>query len=387
METACTPQDVFGVAFNIPHGHTAGWRPYDAPPGEFVPEVRCGLLDLARLKANRPWPNREVAGALELSWYRSLQQHQRLHYQRTLRGGDPRTSYIHPPNSWKQDWGTLRRVRDLIEQGRVPDCQHEKWDLAGTASDWVYPKRSEQVVVLAKGRNTPHARVRRFAAGLKMQDDQDFGVVVIDDGSEDNSGLPSLLSALGDRLTLIRRPEPLGRIPNFIEGVTNVCVDPEALVVVVDLDDALMHPGAISRLRNYLNSGHDLVIGAMYRPDKPLKSYYPNFSKPRRAWGGEVWVHLRAFKKRLFDAIPHEHLRIDGEWIDECTDYATMIPMVELCSNPAYLPEYLYYHQRTTPRTQEARVRKDALIARILSKQPVRRASEKLTESGVAIRR
>ncbi|MCA8947485.1 MAG: glycosyltransferase, partial [Planctomycetes bacterium] len=74
MLAACDPQDVLGVAFNIPHEAAAGWRPYDAPPGEYVPEVRCGLLDLSRLHASRPWHNQEVAGALELSWYRSLQQ-------------------------------------------------------------------------------------------------------------------------------------------------------------------------------------------------------------------------------------------------------------------------------------------------------------------------
>ena len=371
MIAALRPDDVTGIAFNIPHAPGSGFRPYDAPPGEYVPEVRCGVLDLERVLACRPLPNAVVEGKLELSWYRSLQQHQRRHGLRTLRGGDPRTFYVHPSNAWKREPGELSRGRDLLGQARLPPAQYGAWDLAGEAADWRYAPRAERVVFLVKGRDTPVERVRRCMASLAMQDDPDFGVVVIDDASSTPDAAPllaHLFEPLRERTTLVRRGAHQGRIPNFRFAIGEVCTDPETLVAVLDLDDALMDRSAVRRLREAHRSGHDVVLAAMFRPDKPCKLYHPDFEAPRERWGGEVWIHLRAFRKRLFDALPADALQLDGEWIGHCTDYATMIPMVEMCERPAYIREYLYFHERSTPRTAELRAEKDALIRRILDK-------------------
>lgn len=377
MLAALAPDDILGIAFNIPHpeGRNA---PYDAPAGSYVPEVRCGLLDLIRLRACRPLPNTIEDGRLTLSWYRSAEQHQRQAGLRTLRGGDARTFYVHPPNSAKTAPHALARIRDLIGQGIVPTNQLGAWDLVGDFTAWPYPRRHEDVVFLLKGRDTPTSRVIRCLASLRAQDDQDFGVVLIDDASDkvDPTPLPSLLGTLRPRTTLIRRDEHVGRIPNFREAISQICVNPETLVVVLDLDDALMTPLAVKRLRQAHGEGHDVILGACFRPDKPLKLYEPDFAMPRETWGGEVWPHLRSFRKRLFDAVPESHFQIDGAWIEECTDYATMVPIVELASHPLYIREYLYFHERSTPRTPESRSRKDKVIQRILAKPSLRGRGE-----------
>lgn len=371
MTAAAQGPGVVGVAFNIPHSATSERRPYGAPAGEFVPEVRCGLLDLERVRTCRPLPNSVVDGALALSWYRSLQQHQQSHGLRTLRGGDPRTFYVHPPNSWKHDPSSFARVRDLVGQSRLPDIQLEHWDVVGTETDWAYPRRAERIVFLVKGRNVPLDRVKRCLASLRMQEDHDFGVILIDDASDGVEPFfcCHLLGSLAQRTTLIRRDVHHGRMPNFITAIRDTCSDPETLVVVLDLDDALLSSAVVGRLRANYQAGADVILGAMFRPDKPTKLYHPAFTDVRAHWGSEVWIHLRSFRKRLFDAIPDEALRIDGEWIPECTDYATMIPIVEMCQRPTYIPEYLYFHERTTPRTPETRRRKDAIIRHILAKQ------------------
>lgn len=371
MLAAASPADVLGIAFNIPHASKSGFRPYGAQPGDYVPEVRCGLLDLARVMACRPLPNRVADGKLELSWYRSLQLYQRQHGLRTLRGGDPRTFYIHPPNQWKRHAGVMARVRDLAGQARLPEVQYGQWDLAGRAEEWGYAPRSEGVVFLVKGRDTPVERVRRCVASLAMQDDRDFGVVVIDDASTHPDVSPllhHLFEPLRERTTLIRHEARRGRLPNFRLGIRDVCRDPDTLVAILDLDDALMDHSAVSRLREACQDGADVVLAAMFRPDKPYKLYHPDFTAPRENWGGDVWIHLRAFRKRLFDALPEEALQLDGSWIEHCTDYATMIPIVEMCARPTYIREYLYFHERSTPHTAELRREKDVLIRRILDK-------------------
>lgn len=369
MLGACTGQkDVLGVAFNIPHPEGT-INPYDAPNGNYVPEVRCGLLDLERVKACCPLPNGMSDGLLHLTWHRSLQQFQIENGLRTLRGGDTRTFYIHPENHWKRDPKNISIIRDLVACGNVPDCQLKEWNLKGEDGEWSYPRRSENLVFFLKGRNTPSEKLKRCVSSLKMQDDQDFGLVVIDDASDetDITLLQHYLKPFRGRVTLMRRTKQAGRVPNFITGISNICVEPETLVIILDLDDALINPKTVSMLREKWNSGHDVILGGMFRPDKPLKLYSPSFDNIRRKWGSDVWIHLRSFRKRLFDSIPHDNFKVKGEWIAECTDYATMIPMVEAASSPIFINEYLYCHEPTTVRTPEVRLRKENLIRLILS--------------------
>ncbi|MDF1667955.1 MAG: glycosyltransferase family A protein, partial [Planctomycetota bacterium] len=370
MLAACREEGVVGVAFNIPHDSSAGFRAYDAPSGEYVPEVRCGLLDLERIRACLPLPNTVTDGCLDKTWYRSLQAHQQKTGLRTLRGGDSSTFYIHPPNDRKGDAELLTRIRTLTALGNVPWSQLGRWDLEAKDSDWAYPKRSESLIILARGRDTPKSRIERFSASLAMQTDQSFGVIVIDDASTKLSlrELSEPLHWLGQRLTLVRNHSPKGRMVNHILGVRELCVNPKALVLIVDLDDALFGPTAISQVSKASSEGHDVILAAPFRPDEPLCVYSPDFKDPRSKWGGDVWIHLRAFTKELLDALSDEDFQIDGEWLSECTDYATMVPIVELAKNPVYLPEFLYLHERTTLFTDFSAARRDRIIQDIMAK-------------------
>lgn len=49
----------------------------------------------------------------------------------------------------------------------------------------------------------------------------------------------------------------------------------------------------------------------------------------------------------LFQQIPKDHLRIDGHWVDDVTDYAIMIPATELAQKPVFInDDFCYYHER-----------------------------------------
>ncbi len=372
MIAACVPDDMVGIAFNIPHDPTAAPTPYHAAPGEFKPEVRCGLLDLERLRGVRPLPNRLVEGQLEQPWYRALHACQRERGLRTLRGGDHRSFYIHPLNELKRDPDVLDRVRDLMAQGAVPQSHWGRWDVGPAAADWRYPARNESVVVLARGRNTALAKLDRFAAGLEMQTDGTFGVVVIDDASTDESSLylHDRLRFLGSRLTLIRHARPRGRMRNNVIAIRNVCTNPDSAIVAVDLDDALADPTGVQQIRQLFACGHDVVLAAPFRPDLPTKVYQPDFENPRRTFGGDVWIHLRAFAKRLFDRLPDTALQLDGQWLQECDDYATMIPIVEMATAPVYVPEFWYWHERTTGHHPAEQSHRHRIIERLLQLRP-----------------
>jgi hypothetical protein len=370
MLEACAPDDVVGVAFNIPQ--EGSQSPYDAPSGEFKPEVRLGLLDLERIRAMLPLPADISYGRLATTWYRALHTRQRARGLRTLRGGDSATFYIHPPNTRKRDGLDLSRIRDLVAQGFVPSGQFGRWDLETPAAAWAYRKRAERVVVLALGRNTPASKVNRFAAGLAIQEDQSFGVIVVDDASD--QGAPSRFSRalawLGDRLTLIRSPVLRGRVWNNRFAVSGLCSDPETMVLVVDLDDALAHPATIGEVATFGQAGHDVLLAAPFRPDNPTCIYSPSFDRVRQTYGGDVWIHIRAFRKRLFDELPDAMFQLDGQWIENLVDYATMIPIVERAHSPIYLPRYRCWHERTTVLDEAGVLNRDRTIRRLLAKGP-----------------
>ena len=200
MMKAVASDNVTGVAFNIPK--PCGFDHYAAPAGEYKPEVRLGLLDLSRIRSLLPLPAGLTDGKLNTTWYRALHESQRIHGLQTLRGGDSRTFYIHPLNEIKSDAGKLSRIRDLVGQGRCPAQQLGRWDVHVSRVDWSYRKRPEKTIVLALGRNTSEKRLRRFSTGLAIQKNQEFGVVAIDDASDEHSParFQKSLSWLGDRM-------------------------------------------------------------------------------------------------------------------------------------------------------------------------------------------
>ena len=375
MLEAVGADGVFGVAFAIAQDPDGDFLPYRAEPGQFVPEVRCGLLDLDRLMGHRPYPNSVIDGKPELSWYRSVQKYQEETGMRTQRGGDRRTFYIHPPNGYKKELPVFRRIRDLVGQGNVPTTQYKNWDVVGDEDDWLYEKRGEKIVFLLRGRATALEKIRRCFASLRAQTNQDFGLIVIDDGTgaRQSARFAKELKSFPSRHTLICNHERKGRIPNTILAVRDICSNSDTLIVILDQDDALMDVSVVDALHRCVKAGNDIVLGSMYRPDKPLKVYHPNFVNPSETYGGEVWIHLRAFRKKLFDRLTDSQLQHkDGQWFEECEDYATMVPMVEMAEKPVYFPRYLYYHERTTPYTDEVRVKKDEVILDLVAKKVLR---------------
>ncbi len=370
MLNAAAAPDVTGVAFDIPHEGPP--RPYNAPPGEHKPEVRLGLLDLTRLRALLPLPATARDGRLTTTWYRALHATQRARGLRTLRGGHGDSFYLHPPNTLKADALVLGRVRDLVSQGIVPPEQLDRWDVEAPPERWPYPPRHEPVVVLARGRNTAPEKIARFAEGLRVQEDQRFGVVVIDDASDDlaPAALRQALDWLGSRLTLVRHPVRRGHVWNNRLAITGLCTNPDTMILIVDLDDALAHPSAVSEVAALGAADHDVVLAAPFRPDAPTCVYAPSFDRVRETYGGDVWIHLRAFRKALFDALPDTMFQIDGVDVGMLEDYAIMIPLVERARAPIYLPRYRYWHERTTALDAAGAELRDRQILRLLAKGP-----------------
>lgn len=126
---------------------------------------------------------------------------------------------------------------------------------------------------------------------------------------------------------------------------------------------------ALERIAVEYERGADVTVGSMLRTDKETE-YPVCFDRPRERRGGNVWQHLRSFRKRLFDAIPDAALRLDGEYIDLANDWAFMIPIVEMAARPVHIAQPVYLYEPSGKSKDGERERREATIKRIMRKAP-----------------
>ncbi|MEY4544804.1 MAG: hypothetical protein RL685_999 [Pseudomonadota bacterium] len=360
-------------ALNICQAEDQEWSTADGR-GPWRVEVRCTLLHGARLRASRPWPNELDDGALRRSWHRALDARIQAGGLHSLRGGRASTFFVHPPNDAKRDRDAWLAILDRMEAGIVPHTQIGQVELHGSLSEWLRPERHEELVIVACGRNVPAGRVARFRASLEAQTEQDFGLVIVEDG-----GARVAADAVRRQFTswsnasILTLRERRGALANIVWALRYMCTNPTSIVVLIDLDDALLGSETLRRIREEFEQGADLAVGGMRRTDKAA-SYPVDFERPRERRGGNVWQHLRCFRRELFDRVPDEALRLDGEYVDLAWDWALLLPLVELASAPRYIDESLYLHEPsgTGKNPAERRIRED-IIARIVAKPSLRR--------------
>ena len=385
MLTAIQQQNIFCVGFNIPHAPDSQFRTYQAPQGGYKPEVRFGLLDLQRLRAQRPLPNSVSYGFLKMTWYQSVHQYQQDYGWNSLRGGNPDTYYIHPPNSAKEDRGFITKVMDLVEQNQLPHSQYEQWDIIENQSQWIYPPRNEDIIILIMGRNTGMKKISRCLDSLFRQTFCRWGALIVDDASspENQQGLRELIKKLGsrfqDKITLVQRKDRWGKSHNEWNLLPQICRNPKSLIVNLDMDDCFAHEKVLDRIYQEYQKGYEIILGGMFRPEKPLRRYKVRFNEVYKpdgvmlddgdVWdGGNVWIHLRSFRMSLFQQLERENFLFDGNWTT-CEDFAIMVPMTAKSRKSIMIEEYLYFHERSTPDSASIRECKNREIAHITSRR------------------
>lgn len=383
--------NVCSVGFNIYKGKDTTFTPYFGfKDGGFVPEVRCCLLQRSRIEAILPLPNQVENTGFSLSWYRSLEQHQKITNTCSIRGGSSESFYIHPPNLRKTDPNVWFFILDRVRQLQIPTIQINQFDVVGSFSQWNTPKRTEEVVIVSCFRNLDIGRFLRYWYSLLSQDYQDWGLILIDDASDNGLSLliQSIIHPHKDKITFIKNFARLGVGQNTFTAIRKLMDNPQSVALILDADDAFLHHSSISNcMEKYEKANADVVIGKMYRTDK-LSAHYPytpNFVSPRLN-GGNVWQHIRSFKKYLYDSLSLKDLQILSsntspddillskrfrskyQFPEHCVDLSYMVPIVEMSENPMFLNSYSVFHDRTTPNTPEIRKQKDEIIKQLLAK-------------------
>ncbi|RQM27278.1 hypothetical protein B5M09_008502 [Aphanomyces astaci] len=334
-----------------------------------------------------------------LPWYRAMDiAMQDINWGRSYRVHDGTTFFVHPTDTTKASTDNYGLVLDCVATLRLPSAlQHGHVDCQGGVQDWMnaLPKRHEDVVVVVLGRNVSPSKIMRCLDSIARQHkcpQWTVGVIVVDDASSSHTTAAFLRwychpqkNNARPPVTLIQpRFEPRKVGANTVLAVEYVCANPMSVVVTLDMDDSLLGMDVWTTLyRYYIQEYADATVGGMLRTDKiqPPTSY-PGIcvnGARRLRGGGNVWMHLRSFRKYLFDRILDQDLR-EHAILDATTltrgdnggnpyltfgfDWAMMLPLVEMATKPTVVHEVLYLYEPFGPHKAET----DAVAFRLLAR-------------------
>jgi len=367
VEALESDPEAISVSFNIAHEEDVDYS-YEKEGEPWRIEARCSLMERTRLLNLLPLPNHlDLNGLIKYPWHRALDQAIRQHGFHSYRGGDERTYYIHVPNNLKTHHNQWYNVVKAAERGQVPQSQIDHVDLQ-SVRDWFSPVE-EEFVLLVRGLNVPIPKLRRCLESILSQDYLKWKVVFIDAGS--TTSMQEYLDKIAfkefeGRCTFWFNHECLTSMENIYVASTELCLNPESIIVHLDADDAFINTKVLGTLRNYYEEGADLTVGSMLRTDKH-KEYPVNFDA-RGSRGGNVWQHLRSYRKHLFDKIPLEYFKIQDKWVPIAEDWAFMIPLTELAISPVHITEPLYFYQPRETKSIEIQRLRETIIKRIVEK-------------------
>ena len=361
-------QKAITVAFNILHEDSVKYSP-SSLRGPWRVEVRNCLFDRERLLSALPLPNELAEDKLELAWHRALDKKIKLSGSHSYRGGDKRTFFIHVPNNRKKDPASLFYIMDRVEDSFFLPEQDGNVDLVGGLGDWAGPKRTEPFIFIICARNVGPGKFKDCWNSILSQDLKDWGAVIIDGASGNGLGdyIEMLVRPFKDKVTFVREKDPKGLLFSTWLAITHFCSNKESVIITLDADDALIGRKVLDRVKQEYDNGADATVGTMLRTDK-FKEYPPDLKDPRSHRGGNVWQHLRTFRKYLFDKIKVEDLQLDGEWIDIATDWAFMLPIIEMARNPKHIEDVLYFYEPSAQAPARRKIQ-EQVIKKIVAKK------------------
>ena len=225
------------------------------------------------------------------------------------------------------------------------DCLDDLNIVQGTPLDTNY------VFVLCF-RNQDDKIERCLKSILQQEGIYNWGLVIVDDASTDSS-LDIVLSLLKERRVphvVVSNPERRYYCRNLFNAVHHLTLDSEAVIIEVDGDDYLAGPNVLHRLNRSYGSGAVRTMGS-FKVDSAAPYFFgepkKDFTQP---WDFDFctsWMHLKTYKKWLFEKVPLPYFKERGSdrWLQMGEDMVIHPKMIEMAgARNRYINEELYVY-------------------------------------------
>lgn len=210
------------------------------------------------------------------------------------------------------------------------------------------------------------AYVERCIESIKAQKYQHFKVILVDDGSDDdtfykldnNPHYPECVLTTGsNRGTYYARDYGISMMSQYYPDDFNV-------IALLDMDDALM-PHALERVAQEYEKTNCWMTYGNWKDTRGkrchLDLHYSDEVHENRNYRQDIFrcTHLRTFKKELYQAIPKWELT--KAEINSYPDVEILFSMMEMCGrdNIALINEPLYIYNQQNPQSTLNRFGKD----------------------------
>lgn len=199
--------------------------------------------------------------------------------------------------------------------------------------------------------------IEKCLNSIKSQTYTNWQAIVIDDVSTDNTAKKMIAIAKTDsRFLFIQNTKRVTALANIIKGIQKANCKDEDVITLVDGDDWLASPAALSIVaKAYEDPKVWLTYGTFKqvpgdRVDTEARPTPPDYD-PRH--NPNLWRHLRTFKYFLQKNLKDEDMRFSetGEYFPASYDVVMMRPMVEMATykHVKYIDKVLYVYNRGNP--------------------------------------
>lgn len=206
---------------------------------------------------------------------------------------------------------------------------------------------------------------QNFAAkclkSIKSQSYKPFEVIIVDDGSTDNT-YNEIIKNAPHESHVIRLPENVGTYYARDKAIQQAKGD---IIVMIDMDDYLLND-AISKINKAYESNNDILMtygNYQYLDGKkcPVDINYSAHIHRNRDYRNDTWrcTHLRSFSKKMYNLIPKWDLT--KAEINSYPDVEILFSMMEMAGKDriAVIQEPIYVYNTSNPESTLKRFGKD----------------------------
>lgn len=170
---------------------------------------------------------------------------------------------------------------------------------------------------------------------LMRQRNETWFAVFVDDASTDDT--PNLLDQYVDEWNnsvILTHEKNRGAAYSRWHALSVITPRDDDVIVLVDMDDWLLHPFVLERLAKKYADGAEVSYGNFKQASGviPFDNGYPDHVHRKKSYRSAAWrcIPLRTFRYSLFPDIPvHYFQDTNGEWLQSATDMAIMFPVLE----------------------------------------------------------